>query len=117
MILGFPFYLALEQRYQLIFTKSGSVRFRELGMNLKVIFKNTMPFLEFYVQHSVIQTSSTIIKFFLCTMNHVFFTGCMDVFLMKIHVFARCKKSFNGVKSRQFYEKKESLQSSKQYFW
>ena len=47
-----------------------SVGFRDLGMNFKVIFKNTMPFLEFYLQHSVLQTSSTIIKFLLCTMNH-----------------------------------------------
>ena len=111
MILEILCYLALERRYQLILPKviNFSVRFRELGMNFKVIFKNTMSFLEFYLQHSVIQTSSTIIKFLLCTMNHVVFTDYMDVFFMKIHVFPRCKKSFNGVKSRQFYEKKESL--------
>ena len=95
-----------------------SVRFRELVMNVKVIFRNTCRNVEFYLITFRIQKSLTIITFLLCTKNHVVFTYYMDVFFMKIHVFPRCKKSFNGVKSRQFSEKKVSLKLAKQYsFW
>ena len=82
------------------------------------LFRNTCRNVEFYLITFRIQKSLTIITFLLCTKNHVVFTYYMDVFFMKIHVFPRCKKSFNGVKSRQFSEKKVSLKLAKQYsFW
>ena len=119
MILEIPCYLALEaleQRYQLIHYQKCLISlydFENWG-EVQGHFQKHHAFLELYIelyiQHSVIQTSSTIIKFLLCTMNHVVFTDYTAMFFMKIHAFPRCEKSFNGIKSRHFYEKKESLQ-------
>ena len=91
-------YLALEQRYQLIITKT--VKFlcvvQSTGAKVQGHFSQNHAVLHFYLQHSVIQKLSIkTASFLMCTINSAAFTNHVEVPFNRIPAFSSGMTSFN----------------------